>query len=168
MDWSDVTGWVGQGGAFLGTKRTLPGDKMPAIAKKLAESKIQALLLIGGFEAYQAALQLVENRDKHKEFCIPIAVIPATISNNVPGTEFSLGCDTALNEITEVMEKFELEGFLITFCVFIIADLRPHSSVGAGHQEEGVCCGDHGRILRLFGHTCRYTLEFILVFKNTW
>jgi hypothetical protein len=29
-------------------------------------------------------------------------MIPATISNNVPGTEFSLGCDTALNEITEV------------------------------------------------------------------
>jgi len=108
MDWSDVTGWVGQGGAFLGTKRTLPGDKMPAIAKKLAESKIQALLLIGGFEAYQAALQLVENRDKHKEFCIPIAVIPATISNNVPGTEFSLGCDTALNEITEVKDRIFL------------------------------------------------------------
>ena len=30
-------------------------------------------------------------------------MIPATISNNVPGTEFSLGCDTALNEITEVI-----------------------------------------------------------------
>lgn len=30
-------------------------------------------------------------------------MIPATISNNVPGTEFSLGCDTALNEITEVL-----------------------------------------------------------------
>lgn len=29
-------------------------------------------------------------------------MIPATISNNVPGTEFSLGCDTASNEITEV------------------------------------------------------------------
>jgi len=29
-------------------------------------------------------------------------MIPATISNNVPGTEFSLGSDTALNEITEV------------------------------------------------------------------
>jgi len=109
MGWSDVTGWVGQGGAFLGTKRTLPGDKMPKIAAKLTEFKIQALLVIGGFEAYQAALQLVENRDKHKEFCIPIAVIPATISNNVPGTEFSLGCDTALNEITEVRNIFLLD-----------------------------------------------------------
>lgn len=54
------------------------------------------------FQAYQAGLQLFDNRNTYKEFCIPIAIIPSTISNNVPGTEFSLGCDTALNEITEV------------------------------------------------------------------
>jgi len=54
------------------------------------------------FQAYQAGLQLYENRSAHPEFCIPMVVIPSTISNNVPGTEFSLGCDTALNEITEV------------------------------------------------------------------
>jgi 6-phosphofructokinase 1 len=51
---------------------------------------------------------MVEGRSKHPEFCIPIAVIPATISNNVPGTEFSLGCDTALNEITEVKYNFKI------------------------------------------------------------
>lgn len=32
-------------------------------------------------------------------------MIPSTISNNVPGTEFSLGCDTALNEITEICDR---------------------------------------------------------------
>jgi 6-phosphofructokinase len=53
-------------------------------------------------QAYQAGLQLQEARPQYKEFCIPIVVIPSTISNNVPGTDFSLGCDTALNEITEV------------------------------------------------------------------
>jgi 6-phosphofructokinase len=53
-------------------------------------------------QAYQGALQMYEARAQHPEFCIPIVVIPSTISNNVPGTEFSLGCDTALNEITEV------------------------------------------------------------------
>lgn len=35
-----------------------------------------------------------------------MVIIPSTISNNVPGTEFSLGCDTALNEITEVFFLF--------------------------------------------------------------
>lgn len=38
-----------------------------------------------------------------------MVIIPSTISNNVPGTEFSLGCDTALNEITEVCS------FILTF-----------------------------------------------------
>ena len=50
MTWSDVTGWVGQGGAILGTKRTLPNQRMPQIAARLKEFKIQALLIIGGFE----------------------------------------------------------------------------------------------------------------------
>ncbi|XP_050525020.1 ATP-dependent 6-phosphofructokinase isoform X3 [Daktulosphaira vitifoliae] len=105
MQWSDVTGWVGQGGAMLGTKRTLPEKRMSEIAARLKEFNIQALLIIGGFEAYQAGVQLVQNRKKFPEFCIPLVIIPSTISNNVPGTEFSLGCDTALNEITEICDR---------------------------------------------------------------
>ncbi|XP_055689538.1 ATP-dependent 6-phosphofructokinase isoform X2 [Lutzomyia longipalpis] len=105
MEWSDVTGWVGQGGAFLGTKRTLPDGKFEAIAAKLKEFKIQGLLIIGGFEAYHACGQLVDQRKNFAEFCIPLVVIPSTISNNVPGTEFSLGCDTGLNEITEICDR---------------------------------------------------------------
>lgn len=103
MDWPSVTGWVAQGGAYLGTKRAPPTqEQLPQIATRLKEFGIQALLIIGGFEGYQTGLTFCGARDKHEEFRIPIAMIPATISNNVPGTEFSLGCDTALNEITEV------------------------------------------------------------------
>lgn len=105
---SDVTGWVGQGGAFLGTKRTLPEGKFDKIAVKLREFNIQGLLIIGGFEAYHACGQLADQREKFKEFCIPMVVIPSTISNNVPGTEFSLGCDTGLNEITEICDRYAL------------------------------------------------------------
>lgn len=50
LGWSDVTGWVCQGGAFLGTKRTLPEGKYAQIAARIREYKIQALLVIGGFE----------------------------------------------------------------------------------------------------------------------
>uniref|UniRef100_A0A8D8UX71 ATP-dependent 6-phosphofructokinase n=1 Tax=Cacopsylla melanoneura TaxID=428564 RepID=A0A8D8UX71_9HEMI len=120
MQWSDVTGWVGQGGAMLGTKRTLPEKKLPQIAAKLKELKIQALLIIGGFEAYQAGIQLVEARPQYKEFCIPLVVIPSTISNNVPGTEFSLGCDTALNEITEICDRIRQSAQGTKRRVFII------------------------------------------------
>ena len=67
-------------------------------------------------------MQFAEHRDKYKEFRIPIVVLPATISNNVPGilivekgpdltslinagTDFSIGADTALNEITEICDR---------------------------------------------------------------
>ena len=39
-----------------------------------------------GFEAYEAVLQLEGMRDKFTQFRIPMVVLPATISNNVPGT----------------------------------------------------------------------------------
>lgn len=45
---------------------------------------------------------MAEARSKYDAFCIPMVVIPCTISNNVPGTDFSLGADTALNEIADV------------------------------------------------------------------
>ncbi|XP_062131577.1 ATP-dependent 6-phosphofructokinase isoform X7 [Drosophila sulfurigaster albostrigata] len=105
LGWSDVSGWVGQGGAYLGTKRTLPEGKFKEIAARLKEFKIQGLLIIGGFESYHAAGQIADQRENYPEFCIPIVVVPSTISNNVPGTEFSLGCDTGLNEITEICDR---------------------------------------------------------------
>lgn len=51
MNWPSVTGWVAQGGAYLGTKRAPPKEEqLPQIAQKLKEYGIQALLIIGGFE----------------------------------------------------------------------------------------------------------------------
>lgn len=59
-----------------------------------------ALLL----QAYHGMLILGEARTRHEEFCIPMCIVPATISNNVPGSDFSIGCDTGLNMIVEVRE----------------------------------------------------------------
>ncbi|XP_032684095.1 ATP-dependent 6-phosphofructokinase isoform X2 [Odontomachus brunneus] len=121
MDWPSVTGWVAQGGAYLGTKRAPPTEEqLPQIAQKLKEFGIQALLIIGGFEGYQTGLMFYKARDKYEEFRIPIAMIPATISNNVPGTEFSLGCDTALNEITEICDRIRQSAQGTKCRVFII------------------------------------------------
>ncbi|XP_076685336.1 ATP-dependent 6-phosphofructokinase isoform X3 [Andrena cerasifolii] len=121
LDWPSVTGWVAQGGAYLGTKRAPPkDDQLPQIAQKLKEYGIQALLIIGGFEGYQTGLTFYKARDKFEEFRIPIAMIPATISNNVPGTEFSLGCDTALNEITEICDRIRQSAQGTKRRVFII------------------------------------------------
>ncbi|XP_051163835.1 ATP-dependent 6-phosphofructokinase isoform X4 [Leptopilina boulardi] len=121
MDWASVTSWVAQGGAYLGTKRAPPtNEQLPHIAQKLKEFGIQALLIIGGFEGYQTGLTFYKARDQFDEFKIPIAMIPATISNNVPGTEFSLGCDTALNEITEICDRIRQSAQGTKRRVFII------------------------------------------------
>lgn len=44
----------------------------------------------------------MEGRKQFDELCIPFVVIPATVSNNVPGSDFSIGADTALNTICTV------------------------------------------------------------------
>ncbi|XP_037646117.1 ATP-dependent 6-phosphofructokinase, liver type [Sebastes umbrosus] len=107
MEWHSVAGWTGQGGSLLGTKRTLPNKHMEKIVETLAKFKISALLVIGGFEAYAGVLQLFEARGRYDELCIPMCMIPATISNNVPGTDFSLGADTAVNAAMEGCDKIK-------------------------------------------------------------
>lgn len=47
-------------------------------------------------------LELSSSRDKYSEFCVPMVMVPATVSNNVPGSDLSIGSDTALNAITDV------------------------------------------------------------------
>uniref|UniRef100_A0A8C4HDK5 ATP-dependent 6-phosphofructokinase n=1 Tax=Dicentrarchus labrax TaxID=13489 RepID=A0A8C4HDK5_DICLA len=107
MEWHSVAGWTGQGGSLLGTKRTLPNKHMEKIVETIAKFNISALLVIGGFEGYEGVLQLFEARSRYDELCIPMCVIPATISNNVPGTDFSLGADTAVNAAMEGCDKIK-------------------------------------------------------------
>ncbi|ELW71645.1 6-phosphofructokinase type C [Tupaia chinensis] len=101
IGWGDVGGWTGQGGSILGTKRTLPGKNLEEIAAQMRAHNINALLIIGGFEAYLGLLELSAARERHEEFCVPMVMVPATVSNNVPGSDFSIGADTALNTITD-------------------------------------------------------------------
>uniref|UniRef100_A0A667YGR9 6-phosphofructokinase n=1 Tax=Myripristis murdjan TaxID=586833 RepID=A0A667YGR9_9TELE len=105
IQWHSVAGWTGQGGSLLGTKRTLPGKYMEKIVETISKYNISAILVIGGFEV--GVLQLYEARNRYDELCIPMCVIPATISNNVPGTYFSLGADTAVNAAMESCDKIK-------------------------------------------------------------
>jgi len=57
---------------------------------------------------------MAELRDTYPEFCIPMTVIPATISNNVPGTDFSLGADTSVNEIADVRDQLPTDDWFLT------------------------------------------------------
>lgn len=95
------------GGAVLGTKRARPSEidrGVARIAATLEETRIDGLVIIGGFEAYSGLLELYHAREDHAALQIPMVCVPATISNNVPGTDVSLGCDTALNAIVEAVD----------------------------------------------------------------
>ncbi|XP_053876970.1 ATP-dependent 6-phosphofructokinase, platelet type isoform X4 [Malaclemys terrapin pileata] len=120
ISWGDVGGWTGQGGSLLGTKRTLPAKYLEKIADQMRTNNINALMVIGGFEAYESCLQLAEARARFEEFCIPICMLPATISNNVPGTDLSIGADTALNAIVETCDRIKQSASGTKRRVFII------------------------------------------------
>ncbi|KAH0517978.1 ATP-dependent 6-phosphofructokinase, liver type [Microtus ochrogaster] len=120
VSWHDVAGWLGRGGSVLGTKRTLPKLHLEAIVENLRAYNIHALLIIGGFEAYEGVLLLVEARGRYEELCIVMCVIPATISNNVPGTDFSLGSDTAVNAAMESCDRIKQSASGTKRLVFIV------------------------------------------------
>ncbi|XP_061778360.1 ATP-dependent 6-phosphofructokinase, platelet type isoform X4 [Nerophis ophidion] len=120
IKWADVGGWTGQGGSLLGTKRTLPAKHVGKIAEQMRTHNINALLVIGGFEALESLLQLYEARATHPEFCIPMCMLPATISNNVPGSDLTIGADTALNAIVETCDRIKQSASGTKRRVFII------------------------------------------------
>ncbi|XP_025786002.1 ATP-dependent 6-phosphofructokinase, muscle type isoform X3 [Puma concolor] len=118
--WSYVGGWTGQGGSKLGTKRTLPKKSFEQISANITKFNIQGLVIIGGFEAYTGGLELMEGRKLFDELCIPFVVIPATVSNNVPGSDFSVGTDTALNTICTTCDRIKQSAAGTKRRVFII------------------------------------------------
>uniref|UniRef100_A0A803TP51 ATP-dependent 6-phosphofructokinase n=1 Tax=Anolis carolinensis TaxID=28377 RepID=A0A803TP51_ANOCA len=120
IGWSGVGGWTGRGGSSLGTKRTLPKKYFEEISNTIANFNIHGLIVIGGFEAFTGSLELIEGRAKFEELCIPICVIPATVSNNIPGSDFSIGADTALNTITSTCDRIKQSAAGTKRRVFII------------------------------------------------
>ena len=111
LGWDAVEGWVADGGAELGTRRTIPPlEHLYGISRSLEEANVEALMVIGGWNAYQAAYTLHAERDRYPAFKIPIICVPATIDNNVPGTELAIGADTALNVIVEAIDRIKLSG----------------------------------------------------------
>lgn len=118
ITWPEVMEWKTKGGSELGTERvipkSIPGSRVDLvfqgvkgtislghIAYHLQKHNINCMILIGGFEAYISQLVLFSARTWFPAFCIPMILIPAAYSNNVPGTENCVGSDTALNQIVE-------------------------------------------------------------------
>lgn len=72
-----------------------PSIPPPPVDTKARGSALQGLLSL---------LELLRARGEHEELCVPMVMVPATVSNNVPGSDLSIGADTALNAITSVSD----------------------------------------------------------------
>ena len=67
----------------------------------------------------KSALSLHEERKNFPAFDIPIVCIPSTINNNLPGAEHCIGADTALNSITEVVDKIKQSAVASNRCFVV-------------------------------------------------
>jgi len=108
MTWMSVNGWAATGGSGLGTSREIPsGRDFYAIARTIEKYDINGILMIGGLSGYQGAHHLFRERENYAAFNIPIICLPASINNNLPGSDLSIGADTALNVIVEAVDKIK-------------------------------------------------------------
>jgi 6-phosphofructokinase 1 len=115
LGWSDVEGWAANGGADLGIRRNVPKiDSLYTISRQLEAHGIDGLLVIGGWNAYQSAHLLHRERERYPAFRIPIVCVPASIDNNLPGSELSIGTDTALNTIVDSIDRIKLSASATT------------------------------------------------------
>src|SRR5271154_426923 len=120
VKWLDTDEWVNEGGSEIGTNRGLPSEDLPKTAECFGLYKFDALFVVGGFEAFTAVSELRKARDKYPSFRIPLVVLPATVSNNVPGTEYSLGSDTCLNTLISFCDAIRQSASSSRRRVFVI------------------------------------------------
>ncbi len=108
LGWMDVSGWASRGGSELGAGRVILTEQdIPSLAKVLKEHQITGMVLVGGMDAYENAAIIKRHQANHTSLSIPIVLIPASINNNLPATEFAIGADTALNNIMSALDKIK-------------------------------------------------------------
>ena len=104
LDWMRVNGWAGRGGSELGTDRRVPdaeGERV--IARVVEEAALDGLLVVGGGEGYETAHALLTSEHVH----LPVVCLPASIANDLPGSERSVGGDTAVNMVMHAVDAIK-------------------------------------------------------------
>jgi 6-phosphofructokinase 1 len=93
---------VNKGGTILKSARSkefMTAEGRAKAYENLKEAGIEALVVIGGDGSFTGAEVF------NKEYKIPVIGIPGTIDNDIFGTSHTLGYDTALNTVVEVIDK---------------------------------------------------------------
>ena len=102
LDLKSVGGIINLGGTFLRTARSMefktPEGQKKAV-KNLKKHGIEGLVVIGGDGSFRGAGALYDN---HK---IKVVGVPATIDNDIMGTDYAIGFDTAVNTALDAIDK---------------------------------------------------------------
>lgn len=102
MDAKSVANIIQRGGTILKTARseafkTLEGRKQAY--DNLRSHEIDAMVVIGGDGTFTGASKFID------EFDFPIIGLPGTIDNDLAGTDFTIGYDTAINTVIQAVDK---------------------------------------------------------------
>ncbi len=97
-----VTGILHRGGTIIGTSRTNPFKSNEDLQRTLANIKrfgVDAIIAVGGEDTLGVAHRLF------KEYGLPIVGVPKTIDNDLQGTDYTFGFDTAVHIATEAIDR---------------------------------------------------------------
>lgn len=102
LDSTSVGGIISRGGTMLRTARSkdfrTPEGRYKAV-QRLREDNIEGLIVVGGDGSLTGARML------HEEFEFPVMGIPGSIDNDIAGTDYAIGFDTAVNTALEAVDK---------------------------------------------------------------
>lgn len=133
-----VRNLINRGGTFLKSARSKQFREKEFRRKafnNLQTNGVDALVVIGGDGSFTGADIF------SKEFDMPVIGIPGTIDNDINGTDYTLGYDTALNTVVEAIDKIRDTAsshdrlFLVEVMGRDAGDIALNSGIGAGAEE---------------------------------
>ena len=138
MDARSVKGIINKGGTILKSARSKEFRTKEGRAKahkELVNAGIDALVVIGGDGSFTGAMIF------NQEFDFPVMGIPGTIDNDIFGTTHTLGYDTALNTVVEVIDKIRDTASSHNRLFFVevmgrdVGHIALNVGIGAGAEE---------------------------------
>jgi 6-phosphofructokinase 1 len=102
LDYRGISGLLPRGGTILGTSRTNPyksEDGVERVLRTAEGERLEALVAVGGEDTLGVAARL------HAEHGFPVVGVPKTIDNDLSGTDYTFGFDTAVWIATEAIDR---------------------------------------------------------------
>ncbi len=136
---NEVKGIGNTGGTILGTSRTNPFEHggAPRVREVLDEHRLDALIAIGGEGSLAAAKEL-------SDLGLPVVGVPKTVDNDLNGTDYTFGFDTAVGIATEAMDRLRTTGDSHSRCM--VAEVMGRH-VGWIALHSGMAAGAHAILI---------------------